>query len=279
MQAQLDQAAITADAKQASILTPGRAGKRQPRTVREVFSEYRRAHGRWTKSLTARRLRRELQAIIKADRQRHPARLIVSDELFLGTAFGRDGTSIYPDHQRTLPALQDFLGSDPEEVHLTIRDYQSFLASTYAMRAIYSANIGPFENYRDGMVALTFGWPEVVETILTVFQRAPVHVWIFPVNLHQDKLLKQLLGEIPLPDDGGAEVLNASPTLPAINYALAHKTKAGFDPDQVMREFADGERFEPFSTQEKSRLAERFTRDCMALEELANQGRIQLHRD
>ena len=111
-----------------------------------------------------------LRALI-ADRlpDRPPRRIILSDENMLGPGFRTDGFGLYPYAYPRLAALRRLLGRPPSAVHLTLRAYDTFLVSVYAMAAVYRRDVPPFDDIRETLLAVHRGWPDVVDDVARVF--------------------------------------------------------------------------------------------------------------
>ena len=146
-------------------LTPPRQGKRVSPTIRDVLAltptgRYRPVR-HYLKRRRARAMLRHLVAARPPDPP--PRRIILSDETMLGPYFRIDGFGLYPSAYPRLAALRRLLGRPPSAVHLTLRAYDTFLVSVYAMAAVYLRAVPPFDDIREPLLAVRRGWPQVID--------------------------------------------------------------------------------------------------------------------
>src|SRR5262249_3080104 len=122
-------------------LTPPRVGKRIGNTIRQVSDALPNVSRRlpsimqW---LRARKQQRTLEGLMIAQSQGMPFEsVIISEENFMGAAFGSANRLLYPLLADQLRAIKRVFGSNISRVHICIRAYETFIPSYYAMRAVY----------------------------------------------------------------------------------------------------------------------------------------------
>ena len=248
-------------------LTPPRRGKRVSPTIRDVLAlvPTRRSWPvrRYLKLRKARAMFRDLVA--DGPPGPPPRRIVVSDETMLGPCFRTDGFGLYPCAYPSLVALRRLLGRPPSAVHLTLRAYDTFLVSVYAMAAVYRRDVPPFDDLRERFLAVHRGWPAVVDDVARAFPRTAVKL----TRVERDTMEDRVRGLV------GPEVLerfrldgdqrpNAAPTVEAIAAAAGPRGRTS--PDDLVARHADGARFDPLTEEERARLAERYATDLESLE-------------
>lgn len=274
IQAALDAAAGKLSRSGIVALTPPRPGKRNITTVRKLVRILVSAKGSAAvlkvpfKRLQFRSL---LNQLIRESGTEPAAisRLILSDEMILGRAFAPDGSSIYPFSLDHLTSLKRVLSQPVDEIHLTLRSYDSFLISVYAMRAVYARNTRPFGEIGGNLLKAERRWPQVVEDIMSVFSEAQLIL-----STVEDSGLKQRISA--LAGAGSKEIdfsrylperLNRAPTLEAIEWAVSGTNKRE-DPDVLVTRFENGTPFDPLSAAEKARLNTLYLEDIRKLREV-----------
>ena len=250
-------------------LTPPRRGKRVSPTIRDVVALVPTRRSRPLRRYLKRHLARAILRRLLADRPPGPPprRIILSDENMLGPGFRTDGLGLYPSAYPRLAALRRFLGRPPSAVHLTLRAYESFLVSAYAMSAVYRRAVPPFDDIREPLLAVRRGWPQVVDDVarafpgtalkLTRVERDPMEDRVG--DLAGPELLKRLRFD-------GDERLNAAPTVEAMAAAAGSISREPASLDDLVARHAHGARFDPLTAEERSRLAERYVTDLESLE-------------
>jgi hypothetical protein len=281
LQKTLDNNAGLLTAEGVAALTPPYAGKRNKLTIRSVHRMSRRA---LNSRFLPKRLyfRNRANQTLKALIPQTTRRIIISDENMLGPIFDRvTGRGLYPDAAEHLQAVRKLLGSDICEIHLTLRSYEQFIVSAYAMSALYAGNLPPFEKIRDRLLSIEQSWVEIIETIHAVFDQTPLHIWRFD-QLDLQHQLSELLGK-PLAKQlryDNRSVINSAPTGEAIEYALSNKRTNSFDPDSVLKRFASGRPFSPLTKEELERLGQNFLSDLKTIDELTHthSANIKIHK-
>lgn len=271
LQAALDAAEDPLRAQGIVALTPPRPTKRAGATLRDVVRETARLKGgaAGPRYWPARRgLRRQLDALV-AERTRGGVplqRLILSEEMLLGPAFAPDGKALYPDAHRRLAAFRRVCLDRVSEVHLTLRSYESFLVSVYAMRAVYVGGLPSFSTVEASLVGIAFGWPDLVHTIRGVFPEARIVLSLFECTALTDRL-QALVGPRTIAFPGAASLhMNRAPTLEAIEHVTALGRRPD-DPDAVVARFAEGTAFDPLDDARKESLKARYCADVASLRE------------
>jgi hypothetical protein len=271
LQKTLDNNAGLLTSEGVAALTPPYAGKRKVLTIRDVHQISRRA-------LSSRFLpkclyfRNRANQALKTLIPQATRRIIISDENMLGPIFNRaTGHGIYPNAAEHLQAVRKLLGSSVCEIHLTLRSYEQFIVSAYAMSALYAGTVPPFEKIRDRLLAFERGWVETIETIHFVFKKTPLHIWRFE-QLDLQHQLSELLGKSLAErlQQNDRCVINSAPTSEAIEYALDNKHSDSFDPDKILSRFASGRPFSPLTKEETERLSQNYLSDLKTIDELTN---------
>ena len=247
-------------------LTPPRPGKRVSPTIRDVVALAPSGRHRPLRRYLKLRLARAILRRLLAHRPPGPPprRIILSDENMLGAGFRTDGLGLYPSAYPRLAALRRILGRPPSAVHLTLRAYDTFLVSVYAMRAVFGRDVPPFDDIREPLLAVRRGWPHVVDDVarafpgtalkLTRVERDPMEDRVG--DLAGPELLKRLRFD-------GDERMNAAPTVEAMAAAAGSISR---EPDDLLARHAHGARFDPLTGEERSRLAERYVTDLESLD-------------
>ena len=258
LQYQLDNADLNPE--NICALTPPRADKRANDGLRSVFADFRRLRRNPLRAFVRLRMHKNTKRLVLA---RAPQKVIVSDEMFLGPVFSQDGRSIYPEAAEWLADCAAFLGPNISQIHLVVRPYADFLASAYAMRAVYAKGVGDVRMYQEEFALCRRGWPDVIADIGTAFPGRAIRVWTFPENLQDNRLFEALTGLRKTPQI--PPQLNASVSADGIAYALSHKNDPDYDPDQVVAKFPNGTRLNVFTSEQRAALDKRFLADLALL--------------
>ena len=246
------------------VLTPPRPGKRGVATVRDVVRQVKR-----TSRLPVARLRRwanrRAGAALRETLAGAKGRVVISDEMLLGRAYGRDGTALYPDLAELLGGFREALDRPVGEVSITLRAYDGFLVSVYAMRAVYAGPQPEFEALRARLLAVERGWPVVLEEIAARFPEARLQV-----STVEETPLERRLGQLVGPAaaarlryDADARS-NLAPSLPAITAARTRRLRHA-EADALIAAHAGGARFDPLTDAERDRLRARYAADLATL--------------
>jgi len=270
IQTELDENRALIAAAGIVALTPPRPGKREGATVRDIVREAgvaMRSRNPITRQLQFRRLRHRLdREILHGSVPEVPVRrLIISEEMLLGPAFTRDGRGLYTGAVERLEAFRKVLRREVSEVHLTVRSYETFLVSAYAMRAVYAGPLPPFATFAPALVRFERGWPELVTDVARTFPTARVVVTLFEQHSIESRIA-DLVGKdlyrrfAPVRDSQP----NVSPSLEAVEAAGASGVRCP-DPDALIARLAGGTRFDPLEEAEKAMLRNRYARDVDVL--------------
>ena len=248
-------------------LTPPRPGKRVSPTIRDVLALVPSGRSWPVRHYLKLRKARAMFRDLVADRPpgTPPRRIILSDENMLGPSFRTDGFGLYPCAYPRLAALRRLLGRPPSEVHLTLRAYDTFLVSMYAMAAVYRRDVPPLDDIRETLLAVHRGWPDVVDDVARAFPATVVKL----TRVERDPMENRVRGLVgpELPKKfrfDGDERLNAAPTVEAI--AAAAGSGGRTSPDDLVARYAHGARFDPLTEEERSRLARRYVTDLESLD-------------
>ncbi len=251
-----------------AALTPPRPGKRGCTTIRDVLKPLppkRRIPIRH--SLRMRKARATFSNLIANDfPDRAPRRIIVSEENLLSLPFLKTGFELYPSVYPRLVAFQKILGCVPSEVHLTIRAYDTFLVSLYALHALHMSRRMPsFDDFRQNYLAVHWGWPNVIASVTRAFPATPLKLTQYerdPVESRVRNLVgPELFAGFRLDGD---ERPNIAPTVEAM--AAATRSNGQTSRDDLVTRYADGTRFDPLDEEERSILARRYETDLASLE-------------
>ena len=274
IQAALDSASGELSRSGIVALTPPRPGKRGLITVRKLVKILVSAKGpaALLKLPLKRYQSRNLLDELIRDCGVEPtgiSRLILSDEMMPGRAFAPDGSSLYPFALDHLNSLKRVLSRPVDEIHLTLRSYDSFLTSVYAMRAVYAHDIPPFDEIAGRLLKIERRWPEVVGDVLSVFGEARLVLSTVEETGLQQRIAA-LVGPAADKIDFSSHLpdrLNRAPTLEAITQALRAPGEIG-DPDLLVEHFKNGTTFDPISKTERSRLKTNYEQDLDELRQI-----------
>ena len=145
-------------------LTPPRPGKRNLPTIRDVIRVLPGRPKHLPRYILKRVRTRALFSRLVADGAigYRPRRIIVSEENLFGSPFLPTGIGLYPSTFRRLILFRNLVAFIPCEIHLTIRAYDTFLVSLYAMLSVYSARQVPtFEKSGQGILRSTGVGPKL----------------------------------------------------------------------------------------------------------------------
>ena len=257
-------------------LTPPRPGKRISPTVRDVVRMLPRKPKHLPRYILRRAGARALFSMLIADSvpSHGLRRLIVSEENLMYPAFLADGSGLYPSTYRRLKSFRNLVGLDPREIHLTIRAYDTFLVSLYAMSSInWGRGVPPFDNIRTKYLAVHRGWPDVIGDISRAFPGTLLKVTRVEHGSMEERV-QDLVGS-PVFDElrfEGDERINAAPTLEAMAAAAEHRDRNSRD--ALVARHSDGTRFDPLTEHERERLVRRYKEDLSALERMKGAGII-----
>lgn len=255
------------------LLTPDRFTPDQEnlRAIVRASRALEPRHRKWRSILRRRFLRRDLQARLTtlvaqgSAPGTAPRRIVLSEEMMLGAAFGRRGQSFYPEAERHLRAIRQVLDTPVAEVHVTLRSYDSFLTSVFAMRAVNAGNVAPFEVIGPRLSQVRMDWPHLIDLIRNLIPEARLVLRNFEDSTPEARLADLLGG--PLPDGTHAPVrrhLHRSPTTEAIEAAIALGRRPD-DPAAFTARYADGTRFDPLTDAQKESLQQRYRTDLQNL--------------
>lgn len=286
LQTALDEASEVLARSGVIVLTPPRPGKRDVSSIRDAIRRApkprhsRRRLKTWLATQLARRdYRLVTQAHDKALRQREQ-QIILSDEMILGPAFDSKGRAFYPEAAPRLHFFQRAFLHNVAEVHLTVRSYETFLVSCYAMRAVYAGKIPAFDDLRASLVNFETGWPALVQTLRAYFPEASLTLSVFEETTVANRLRAMLPREMRTLVEVQARFSNRAPTTEAIAFArkLAERTP---NPDGAVEDFVGGSVFDPLTDEEKAALNTRYLTDLDSMRKLPHarfleDGAIQL---
>lgn len=257
-------------------LTPPRPGKRSSPTVRDVVRVLPRKPKHLPRYILKRAGARALFSGLVADGASSPGlrRIIVSEENLIGSPFRPDGFGLYPSTYWRLKLFRNLVGLDPYEIHLTIRAYDTFLVSLYAMLSVYSARgVRPFDNIRTEYLAVRRGWPDVIGDVTRAFPGTFLKVTRVERGSMEERVqdLAGPLGSGQLRFQGDERV-NAAPTLEAM--AAAAQLQSRNSRDALVARHSDGTPFDPLTEDERERLVRRYESDLSSLERMKRAGTI-----
>lgn len=270
LQSVLDAAASALAVEGVVTLTPPRPGRRDHDVLRSIVKDATRADMVARVAHTAfpwrgpRGKLEELIASAASDCVAPLRRVILSDETLLGPAFRRNGDAIYPRAELRLSRFRRTCLAEVDEVHLTLRSYDSFLVSAFAMRAVYAGRMPAFSSIRSSLVHFRTGWCELIDQVRGIYPKARVLLTCFEDSDIGDRL-RSLVGPTGVDlSEYGIECANRAPTLDAIQHVQGLGRRP-FDPDEIVQRFSDGVKFDPLTPTEKQELHERYHGDLRAL--------------
>ena len=203
-----------------------------------------------------------------------PRKIILSEENLLAEVFKKDTFDLYPNTSR-LVLLKTILGSSPDEIHFTIRNYDTFLASAYATTVVHTKKPQPpFECIRKAWCASApRGWVDVVTDIKKIFPESILRLSVYECD-SVEKRLKFIIGpDVSLTTLQHSKQLNVRATVEAINARHVQtrnhylRVTPTFD---LLAKHANGKKFDPLTKQEKTLLASRYNEDVASLKKHDN---------
>ncbi|MEL6977892.1 MAG: hypothetical protein AAGM38_04340 [Pseudomonadota bacterium] len=187
--------------------------------------------------------------------------LIISDEVLIGNAFDDSGFGLYRNCLKYLRAWREFVPANVERVCFKVRCYSTFIPSFYAMSVVFGSNRNSYEQFNAQAICLHRRWFDVVSDIRAVFKDSEILVAQHEVSTQKEFLTKLVapieIDELSVPEDA----INAAPTLQAIEYARSVRASSAQRGDQISALFADGDKFDPLSSSEKSALSDAYYQD------------------
>ncbi len=194
--------------------------------------------------------------------------LVLSDENLLGNPFSYPhGEAIYPNCQSRLKATSRVVFKPPQRVHLTIRNYATFLVSVYAMSALYRPEAPAFETVKDRFLRLDQRWPAVLRATRYVFSNSKITFSRYENTPIQTALVALVEPEVTLRriQEPIQQRVNVAPTVEAIEEALRSPPASPGEADSLVFKLAAGTPFDPLSPDEKAELSEIYEADIRAL--------------
>ncbi len=270
LQHQLALKAEELGARGIKCLLPPRPGHRDSPTIRDVLRSARNANrssgpfARATKAIKLRQLRGEFDRLEAAQPGGVARRLIVSEEMLLGPAFDRDGVAIYPSLERGLAPFLAICDGRVDRAHITIRNYSTFIVSVYAMRAVYSGPIAPFETISGNLCHLARGWPTVIAELQRLSKVDEIRVSLFESSTIAGRAGELTESPELFKDCVNAQAANVAPSETAVLYAINHGSRIS-NPDAFVYKYASGPKFDPLTPQQKACLDARYRDDVDAI--------------
>ena len=202
-----------------------------------------------------------------------PRKIIVSEENLIGEKLGKDTFGLYsppPAAFSRLVLLEKILGQSPDEIHFTIRSYDTFLPSVYASNTLHSKKLQPpFESIRKAWcTSVPRGWVDVVTDIKKIFPESILKLSVYERDSVEERL-KSIVGPgIRLPTIQHGKQLHMMPSVEAINARNIQirnhylRVTPGYE---LIAKHANGKKFDPLTKQEKTLLASRYDEDVASL--------------
>lgn len=273
LQTALDEASQILQQSGIVALTPPRPGKRGLPTMRKlgnILVSAKGAAGFFSAPFKRREAAKLLGELLESQTGTStlPERLILSDEKMLGRGFAADGQSIYPYARAHLASIRKVFPRKIDEIHLTIRSYDTFLVSVYAMRALYAHDVKPFDKIRENLLRLQLKWSDLVDALRQTFPGARIVLSVFEENDLPTRL-HSLLGEEGRGVDIGQYLpppVNKAPTLDAI-LAVQKSGRKPKEPDKVVEAYSGGKPFAPLDEETAKQLRAIYQAEVMALRE------------
>jgi hypothetical protein len=133
--------------------------------------------------------------------KKNTERLVLSDENLLGPFNHRVRTGRL--HQHQSPFLVQFAAEAPfpiREVHIAVQDYAAFFAANYVqyIKALKPHNTNFITSRMTCLRVFEqlFGWTDVVETLITYFPHAQIHIWRHEDFTAQPQFAAQVLANL-----------------------------------------------------------------------------------
>ena len=191
----------------------------------------------------------------------------------MGDIFKKDTFDLYPDNSY-LVSSKKILGSTPDEIHLTIRSYDTFLVSAWASNVLHSKRLQPpFESIRKvWCTSVPRGWVDVITDIKKIFPESRLMLSVYEHD-SMEKRLKSIVGpDISLKISQHSKLIHMRPTVEAINARHVeirnhYPRTPGYE---LMVRHANGEKFDVLTKQEKTLLASRYDKDMATLKKHDN---------
>jgi hypothetical protein len=213
--------------------------------------------------------RKTTQEAIRKCQSRGVKRLIISEENLIGSMdLNFRYKTLYPKTLERLSIYRDLFPSQPDQIFISIRDYASYWASSYAFASLRKP-LKPFDEIHKCITANIRGWPEVLAEISAAFPQS--HLIVQPYQNDKNSLLnalKKMLGTTT----ANAMILretHPNAALPAAALTVAQKLRAD-KPEMLIADLLSTARsqasgktkpFQPFSGKEKSHLTTRYKHD------------------
>ena len=253
LQIMLAVAGCVSHAADLGVLCPPRPGWRPSRSIRGFVEELRRVP-RWRQRLPGHRrrtTRKLLELCPNADQP--PRRLVVSEENLLGKIVSEKLPGLYPEAGLNAARLFERTHLTPSKLFLTVRSYETFLPSAFAMESCFADRPAPQSAFRAVASDPGNGWLGVIRRLSQRFPGVPLVVWPHETTPLPERLTGLLGQPFALCDALSATiaVCHPSPTREAI-AAVAQLRAASPQPalakaeiDTVIRQHADGTRPDP----------------------------------
>ena len=219
--------------------------------------------------------RKTTQEAIRRCQSRGVNRLIISEENLIGSMdLNFRHKSLYPKTLQRLSIYRDLFPSQPVQIFISIRDYSSYWASSYAFASLRKP-LKPFDEIHKDITANLRGWPEVLAEISAIFPQS--HLIVQPHQNGQQSLLNALRKMLGRVTANAMKLHETHPNaaLPAAALGVAQKLRADHpnmsiaDLQSAARSQAFGKTtpFQPFSGKEKSHLTARYKHDLDLLKD------------
>jgi hypothetical protein len=243
------------------------------------------------KALAARRLAMRLPVLrgraVAAIMARHldplragPRTFVLSEEKLMGGSLQAFATPIYPQVERMVPLLASLsapaAGGAEVTLFLSIRSFDGQMPSAYVQELKFSPPIaGGFDNLKERVLAAPPSWFGLVRRIRAAAPAVPLRVWRQEDYRRDPAAILAVLcgcdpGPLPAMED---PYWTRSPDLRAVRAAEALPADMPREERrarvlEIFRASGDGERFDPFTAEEKALLRAAYDQDLARIDAL-----------
>lgn len=202
-------------------------------------------------------------------------KVIISDENMIGDMGWnvRSGT-FYNRASIKLTAYRDFLAQTPTRIGLGIRHYASYWLSAHGQELLYrnmkKQGVPRFDDLRPALLAAKRGWLDLIADVRAVFKTAEIVVWPVEAKIPINQLGQRLLNEEGLmltPPPAGVNSGPKTGVIPALETFRAAHLSAPRAKIRAWLETQQTTGYQGFSTEEMTRLGQRYQSDIDALKQ------------
>ncbi len=225
----------------------------------------------WRRRIGGAVMRRHLEDWVRPARG-GPPRLAITEENILGNTIELLRWPFYPRAVERLRRLRALTETKPVRLFLSIRSPDALLPSAYAQTLRTRHVPGGFEAIRERALRDPPSWRDLVARIEAALPRATLRIWTLEdYRENRERILSAYAGAAVDASTAIAPPLRTrSPSRAAI--AALEALDPGLSVDEhtaraaeIVARDEDGERFDPFSPEERTRLRDAYRADVEAL--------------